>query len=290
MELIPFVAGSYDLDTRQSGVQRTINMVPVPEEPGNERTAWVFKDAAGLEEWSEDPGIVPNPYYLNTILQTSVTTDELIDVSPLANALSKAGSGGGPAYTAADPLFGGPVYDLSDTTHRLILTDGDGFIATNFDADEWTAELQIKGVGPGASGNFMALSAISFGLWVSGFDIAFNVSNIGGGSFTVGGATLNPAQFDHVVLQRNNTADPDYGFLELGLNGVRVGVSTTFLKTHPIATGAGFAMLLGYFTIGARLKSNEIRFVKNQRVYNMSTDYATPLAYTPQSAPHPVGP
>lgn len=59
MELIPFVAGSYDLDTRQSGVQRTINMVPVPEEPGNERTAWVFKDAAGLDAFSVAPVIVP---------------------------------------------------------------------------------------------------------------------------------------------------------------------------------------------------------------------------------------
>lgn len=47
MEL-PFVGPSYHLESRPSGVQRTINMVPVPEEPGNERTAWVFKDVPGL--------------------------------------------------------------------------------------------------------------------------------------------------------------------------------------------------------------------------------------------------
>ncbi|MGH7185092.1 MAG: hypothetical protein ACREIB_02285 [Pseudomonadota bacterium] len=46
---IPFVGPSYNLVSRPSGVQRTINMVPVPEEPNNERTAWVLKDAPGLE-------------------------------------------------------------------------------------------------------------------------------------------------------------------------------------------------------------------------------------------------
>jgi hypothetical protein len=45
---IPFVGPSYQLTSRPASVQRTINMIPVPQEPGNERTAWVFKDAPGL--------------------------------------------------------------------------------------------------------------------------------------------------------------------------------------------------------------------------------------------------
>lgn len=49
---IPFVGPSYDLLTRPSGVQRTINLVPVSQEIGNERVAWAFEDAAGLEAWS----------------------------------------------------------------------------------------------------------------------------------------------------------------------------------------------------------------------------------------------
>jgi hypothetical protein len=48
MAQIPFVGPSYNLDSRPSGVQRTINLIPVPEEPGNERTSWVFKDVPGL--------------------------------------------------------------------------------------------------------------------------------------------------------------------------------------------------------------------------------------------------
>jgi hypothetical protein len=45
---IPFVGPSYNLDSRPSGVQRTVNLIPHPQEPGNERTAWVFQDVPGL--------------------------------------------------------------------------------------------------------------------------------------------------------------------------------------------------------------------------------------------------
>ena len=45
---IKFIGPTYDLPSRPSGLQRTVNMVPVPEEPGNERTAWVYKDVPGL--------------------------------------------------------------------------------------------------------------------------------------------------------------------------------------------------------------------------------------------------
>lgn len=45
---IPFVGPTYNLETREAAVQRTINMEPHPQEPGNERTSWVFKDVPGL--------------------------------------------------------------------------------------------------------------------------------------------------------------------------------------------------------------------------------------------------
>lgn len=44
----PFIGPSYPLASRPASVQRTVNMIPVPLEPGNERTGWVFKDVAGL--------------------------------------------------------------------------------------------------------------------------------------------------------------------------------------------------------------------------------------------------
>jgi hypothetical protein len=49
------IGPSYNLDDRSASVQRTINMMPVPVEPGNERAGWVFRDAPGLvsavSEW-----------------------------------------------------------------------------------------------------------------------------------------------------------------------------------------------------------------------------------------------
>lgn len=57
MSQIPFVGPSYNLRRRPHSVQRTVNLVPVPQEPGNERTAWVFKDAPGLTSIFTDAGL-----------------------------------------------------------------------------------------------------------------------------------------------------------------------------------------------------------------------------------------
>ena len=50
-----FVGPSYNLESRPASVQRTVNMAPVPIEPGNERTAWEFEDVPGLAWFSEPP-------------------------------------------------------------------------------------------------------------------------------------------------------------------------------------------------------------------------------------------
>lgn len=47
---IAFVGPTYQVDSKPTSVQQTVNMYPVPIEPGNERTAWVFKDMPGLVE------------------------------------------------------------------------------------------------------------------------------------------------------------------------------------------------------------------------------------------------
>jgi hypothetical protein len=46
--LFPLIGPSYNLRRRKASVQRTVNMIPVPMEPGNERSPWVLKDAPGL--------------------------------------------------------------------------------------------------------------------------------------------------------------------------------------------------------------------------------------------------
>jgi len=47
-----FVGPTYDLPGKPASVQRTINMIPVSQEMGNERSPWVFKDAPGLSSFS----------------------------------------------------------------------------------------------------------------------------------------------------------------------------------------------------------------------------------------------
>jgi hypothetical protein len=61
------ISGSYNLESRAASVQRTINLVPVPIEPGNERTAWVFKDAPGMVQAVADDGWDAEPSTVSTI-------------------------------------------------------------------------------------------------------------------------------------------------------------------------------------------------------------------------------
>jgi hypothetical protein len=50
MSPLQLIGPSYNLESRPASVQRTVNLMPVPLEPGNERTGWVFKDVPGLSE------------------------------------------------------------------------------------------------------------------------------------------------------------------------------------------------------------------------------------------------
>jgi hypothetical protein len=44
----PFVGPSYSLASMPQSVQRTVNLMPVPIEPHNERAGWIFLDVPGL--------------------------------------------------------------------------------------------------------------------------------------------------------------------------------------------------------------------------------------------------
>lgn len=50
---LQLIGPSYNLESRPASVQRTVNLMPVPLEPGNERTGWVFKDVPGLVEFRD---------------------------------------------------------------------------------------------------------------------------------------------------------------------------------------------------------------------------------------------
>jgi hypothetical protein len=63
MPPLPIVGPSYNLNSRPASVQRTINMMPVPLEPGNERTAWVMKDTPGLASFLQNAGLTTYTTY-----------------------------------------------------------------------------------------------------------------------------------------------------------------------------------------------------------------------------------
>lgn len=67
----PFIGPSYNLESRPASVQRTINLVPVPLEPGNERAPWVLKDVPGLVQVlpiPPAPCITADPYIDSVVL------------------------------------------------------------------------------------------------------------------------------------------------------------------------------------------------------------------------------
>ncbi len=56
----PFLGPTYNLTSRPASTQRTVNLMPVPLEPGNERAGWVFKDVPGLVDTATT--IAPSQY------------------------------------------------------------------------------------------------------------------------------------------------------------------------------------------------------------------------------------
>lgn len=114
---IPFISGSYNLETREAAVQRTINMEPMPQEPGNERTAWVFKDVPGLvlitdfavaggANWLgyDDGGNGPGMVDSFSVFQALGTPVAFLDGTSFSNSVF---SGGGASVYV--PLSGGDV-------------------------------------------------------------------------------------------------------------------------------------------------------------------------------------
>lgn len=81
----PWVGPSYSLASKPGSVQRTVNMTPVPIEPGNERVGWVFKDVPGL---------------VKVITTAPVTT---FIYAPLSIYPWKTGDGGRPVHSR-DPM------------------------------------------------------------------------------------------------------------------------------------------------------------------------------------------
>lgn len=106
---IPFVGPSYQLDSRSASVQRTINLVPVPIEPGNETTGWVFKDLPGLTVFVEFD-VVTSQTFASPIFPTDATDSATLSASLLSGRLVDAlYVGPAESATLAASLLGGTL-------------------------------------------------------------------------------------------------------------------------------------------------------------------------------------
>lgn len=122
----PFIGPSYNLLDRQASVQRTVNMVPVPLEPGNERTGWEFEDVPGLELFGlslcffEDFSEGLTPYTTNGDTSIFGIEDGVLKVSP---------QNGGSAYIQRPLGIAGPVVTISGDVKvsALAIDDSCGF-------------------------------------------------------------------------------------------------------------------------------------------------------------------
>jgi hypothetical protein len=145
MPQIPFIGPSYQLASRPASVQRTINMVPVPQEPGNERTAWVFKDVAGLVAIGGPPPALPvigwnNPVnsFGDTAAHANAGTGNII--TPLGTGLGERSYASLIGYTS-----GAIVWSV---TWAPLASDPSPIITTN---DDVTCELTWQREPPGSN-------------------------------------------------------------------------------------------------------------------------------------------
>lgn len=166
---LPFIGPSYDLPTRPSGVQRTVNMFPIPVETGNQNTRWEFKDAPGLEAWSLPVDPLEGFIYLDTFTGAAETllVDHEPDVAPVgfayevvsANGLKLVGDGTARSENTGDGLNDSdasspPLSQVLTAPYRMQLT------ATHSSFDSEQASFRIEDVG---NSHFMQIGAIYTG-------------------------------------------------------------------------------------------------------------------------------
>lgn len=282
----PFIGPSYNLDSRPASVQRTINMVPVPLEPGNERAPWVFKDVPGLVDFLVDE---PDPFFGDVIFLLNgegLTTDS----SSYARALTAVGS---IALDATKTLNSFNTYYKPSGANRLTTTASDSWVATLLGANEFCWELNVNKNTYSAAfppdEQIMYLGP--FQIKLSDNDslqwAALNIAATSYSTTTAAGAV--PANvWRHVCLIRDNTTDPINGYMRLAIDGTVVGSSLPFLKAGA-AIGVGLDTVIGWGSLGWPGAIGGMRITNNTRRYLTNAEGGTPNTFTPDLYPFAVG-
>lgn len=276
----PFIGPSYNLESRPASVQRTINMIPVPLEPGNERAPWVFKDVPGLVALAQPP----NDPYFSSVLFLANGAGLTTDSSSYAWTFTSAGS---IALNSTFPLNGRDTYYVPPSG---VLNNGDGAaIMALIGSGEWCDEFYIRYVSAsfGIEGNIA-----QFPIGITSVTPSRTVRYIQSGGGTVldllTPSTFGSGAFHHITIIRDNTTNAVYARYHIAINGTVVATSTEpILKTEIESQSAnrlmGFDVNSPTHYIGGR------RFTRNTRRYLTNSQGGAMNTFTPDPYPFIVG-
>ena len=139
----PFIGPSYSLSSRPASVQRTVNMMPIPLEPGNERAGWVFKDVPGLVVTDQNPPPVPSDLILLMHMDSEGPfIDEVgrtVTVEP--------GLGGTITLDTLAKVFGPSSAKFPEGQY---LTVPNHVTRSNFGTEPWVVDVWVKDYNAGA--------------------------------------------------------------------------------------------------------------------------------------------
>jgi hypothetical protein len=227
--------------------------------------------------WSgKDTALVQgDPYWADVLLLLSGTAAGFTDSSSFAR--SPFSTTGSPVFNSSRTLFGNPTYSLA-TTDSVHLADS---FLTILQAYEWCFEFWVYPITYGTKIWEMS-SQISMVI-PSNYQINGGVGNIGGGSYTTSASiALNQNAWNHVAFCRDNTTDPTWGYLNVWVDGVWSGQSSSFLKSAVMNAGSGFGMILGYSIFSSIFSLIEMRLTyTTARYYGYSS-------FTPPTGPFPT--
>lgn len=210
-----------------------------------------------------------------------------VDSSSFARALSVTGT---VTLDNTKPYLGADTYNKPQgggvSNNRLVLDDGDAWVASLCGAGEWCLETRFNPTAAGSGEDrILSLGCITMS-WASTGVLSFNASNIGGTSYSVASSSgaVPLDTWASCMLIRDNTTDATNGFLRLALDGVVVASSSSFSKAATLS-GTGFAWPIGYNSIGPGGAFAGLRLTAGTRRYLTNAEGAALNTFTPDPYP-----
>lgn len=125
---VPFVGPSYQLRSRNADLQRSVGLIPVPLEPGNERSVWRFEDVPGLVVAYTLGAVIRGALNVNG-RNFVVAGSTLFELNSDGTATSRG------TLTSATGFVG-----MTDNTTQLCISDGASLYVLTLETNILTSE------------------------------------------------------------------------------------------------------------------------------------------------------